>query len=399
MKKFTEFNLQMNTEIVFGRGAEKKTAELIGKYGGGKVMMVYGGGSIKGSGLYRTLTAELEKEGIPFIELSGVQPNPRRSFAEKGLLTARKEGVDFLLGIGGGSSIDTAKAIALGLANDGDFFRFFRGEAPLKMAPVGAVPTISAAGSETSGSSVMVDDVETHMKYSIMYHTARPVFAVMNPELTYTVPVYQKASGIVDILSHVFIRYFTDADCYLGDQYCEGTMRTVVKYGPVACASPTDYEAHAEVMLTASFAHNDVLNLGRYTKNRGGEHALERQLSGFYDTPHGAGLAVVMPAWLQFITDNGNQEQAARVAQFGEKVFDVSPDSADIKGVAVEGIRRFRAWIKSMGMPLTLTELGVPKSDLNDVINRCVENNHGLVPGYLPLNRSAVTKIFTSVAE
>jgi len=226
---------------------------------------------------------------------------------------------------------------------------------------------------------------------------ARPVFALMNPELTYSVPDYQKAAGIIDIISHVFMRYFSDADCYLGDQFCESTMRTVVKYGPVACARPTDYEAHAEIMLAATFAHNDILNTGRYTKNRGGEHALERQLSGHYDTPHGAGLAVVMPAWLQFIAEHGSDKQTARVAQFGTEVFGVEPEE-DIRRTANEGLRRFRGWIDSIGMPLTLSELGIPRGDLGDVIDRCLgDYGSGVVTGYLPLDRKAVTEIFTSI--
>ena len=398
MKKFTDFNFSMCTEIVFGIGAEKKVAGLIRKYGGTKVMFVYGGGSIKKSGLYDTVVNELGSAGITFIELGGVQPNPRRSYAENGLRIAQDEKVDFLLGVGGGSAIDTAKAIALGLAHDGEYWKFFKGVEPLKMAPVGAITTISAAGSETSGASVLVDDVETNRKFGFIYPAVRPIFAIMNPELIYSVPPYQKGAGVADIFSHICMRYFIDADCYLGDQFCEGAMRAVVKYGPIVCASSMNYEAHAEIMLAAAFCQNDLLNLGRYTKNRGGEHALERQLSGHYDTVHGAGLAVIMPAWLQYIVNHGNEAQAARVARFGVKVFDVDPDMADIRDTANEGLRRFRSWIKTIGMPLTLKELGIPKEDLSDLIDRCVNDNGGTLPGFMPLAHNAVAEIFTSIA-
>jgi len=399
MKNFTEYNFDMRTEIVFGKGVEAQVGELVRKHGGTKVMLVYGGGSIKKIGLYDTVINALKSANISIVELSGVQPNPRRSLVDEGLKIALKENVDFVLAIGGGSSIDTAKALALGLANGEDYWKFYKGEVPLKLAPMGAIPTISAAGSETSGSTVIVDDIETKRKYGIMFPVIRPAFAILNPELTYSVSPYQTGVGAVDIFSHAVMRYFIDADCYLGDQYCEATMRTVVKYGPIACNNPNDYESHAELMLASVFSHNDLLNLGRYTKNRGGEHGMERQISGVYDTPHGAGLAVVMPAWLQYIANNGSDAQVARVAQFGVKVFGADPDMANIKDVADDGLRRFRDWIKSVGMPLTLKELGIPKSDLESIVNNHVGGPDGVVPGFMPINHKAATEIFSSVLE
>ena len=388
----------MGTEIVFGKGAEKKTGGLVRKYGGRKVMLVYGGGSVKSSGLFDTIAGTLDEEKIPFIELGGVQPNPRRSLIDTGLRAAMDEKVDFLLAAGGGSAIDTAKTIALGLAHGGGYWQFYKGALPSATFPVGSVLTISAAGSETSCGSVVVDDIETNRKCSMTHDLIRPVFAVMNPELTYSVPPYQTAVGAADIFAHICQRYFIDADCYLGDEYCEGTMRTVVKYGPIACANPGDYEARAELMLAGSFGHNDLLNLGRYTKNRGGEHKLEKQLSGFYDTPHGAGLAVIMPAWLQYIANHGSEKQAARVAQFGVNVFGADFDGADLRGTADEGLRRFRAWLKSIGMPLTLKELGVPTEDIDNMVDRCLEDTDGFVPGYMPFDRKAVREIYSLAA-
>jgi alcohol dehydrogenase YqhD (iron-dependent ADH family) len=340
----------------------------------------------------------LGEGGIPFVELGGVQPNPRRSLAEQGLKTAQAEGVDFLLGVGGGSTIDTAKAIALGLANNGDFWQFYQVARVEKMGAVGTIHTISAAGSETSGSTVLVDDIESGRKRGIMWTPCRPRFAIMNPELTYSVSPYQTGVGSTDILAHTVNRYFQVPASHLGDEYGEGTMRTVVKYAPIAIADPENYEARAELMLAGSFSHNDLTGIGRSGK-RGGEHALESQLSGHYDTAHGAGLAVVMPAWLQYLANHGAPEEVARVAQFGVKVFAVDPDMADVKATADEGLKRFRSWLKSMGMPLTLKELGIPTEDLPEVIQRCLDHNGGIVPGYVDLDKAAVTEIFNSVVE
>jgi alcohol dehydrogenase YqhD (iron-dependent ADH family) len=400
MKDYVNWTFHMYTDILFGKGTEKEAAKMIRKHGGTKVMMVYGGGSIKKNGLYDRAVNSLHEAGIPFVELSGIKPNPLRSLVDRGIKIAQDEKVDFLLGLGGASSIDTAKGIALGLANGGEYWKFYNGVAAEKMAPVGAIHTISAAGSETSGSTVLVDDVGgTGFKRGLMWNPCRPVFAIMNPELTYTVSAWQTGVGAADIMAHTVSRYFSNAPSSLGDEYAEGTMRTVVKYGPLAIAHPTDYEARAELMLTGSFSHNDLTGLGRSSAPRGGEHGLESQLSGYYDTAHGAGLAVVMPPWLHYIVDHGTPAQAARVAQFGVKVFGVSPDMADVPGTAEAGLNRFRSWLKSLGMPLTLKELGVPKEDLDAVVKRCMDVNGGMVRGFMDLDADAVGSIFSSVLE
>lgn len=400
MKVFTNFSYHMYTEILFGKDTQGQVGRMVKKYGGTKVMLVYGGGSIKKSGLYDTVVNALDEERISFVELSGVQPNPRRSLVEKGLKTAQDEKVDFLLGVGGGSAIDTAKAIALGLANDGEYWKFYQGTEPHKMAPVGTIHTISAAGSETSSSSVLLDDLETHHKFGFMYVACRPLFAIMNPELTYTLPAHQTGAGSADIFAHTVMRYFTEPYSYLGDQYCEATFRTVVKYAPVALEKPDDYEARAELMLAGSFSHNDLTSIGRSSIRRGSEHALETQLSGIYDVAHGAGLSVVMPAWLQYLIDYGEPMHVARVAQFGVKVFDVEPDMNNVKDVANEGLVRFRKWLKSIGMPITLKELGVPREDLQSVIDHCIDDKpNRTIVGFMDLGKDAVTRIFSSVVE
>ena len=389
----------MYTEILFGKNTETKAGEMVRKHGGSKVMLVYGGGSIKRSGLYDTVIKALREAGLDFIELGGVQPNPRRSLVEKGLKMAMEEKVDFMLGIGGASSIDTAKGIALGLANDGEYWKFYRGTEPKKMAKVGTIHTLSAAGSETSRSSVLLDDIETHRKFGFMWEVCRPVFAIMNPELTYSVPAFQTGAGSADIVAHTVNRYFMEPSSYLCDQYAEGTMRTVVKYAPIALKNPTDYEARAELMLAGSFSHNDLTGIGRTSVKKGSEHTLETQLAGTYDTAHGAGLSVIMPAWLQYLVNHGEPMHVERVAKFGISVFGVEPDLSDIKATANEGLRRFRAWLKLIGMPITLVELGIPKGDLQKVIDNCNCNNDGIIVGFMDLDKKAVAEIFTSALE
>jgi alcohol dehydrogenase YqhD (iron-dependent ADH family) len=401
MKTFSGYSACLYTDILLGRGTENDAANMVKKHGGTRVLLVYGGGSVKRSGLYDRVTGALKAGGIPWAELSGVQPNPRRSLMEKGVKTALDERADFLLALGGGSAIDTAKAVGLALANGGECWHFYRDGIPAeKMIPVGTISTIAAAGSETSRSSVIVDDVDSGRKMSVNLDCVRPVFAILNPELTCTVPAYQTGAGAADILAHTVMRYFYKDDpvSHLGDEFAEGLMRTVVRYGPLAVARPDDYEARAELMMAAAFSHNDLTSLGR-SGIRGGEHALESQISGYYDTAHGAGLAAVMPAWLQYIARYGSPAQTARVAQFGAGVFGVRADMEDPGAVADTGLRAFRSWVKSIGMPLTLKELGVPKADLPDVIRRCMEHNKGLVQGYMDLDEKAVTGIFSAIIE
>ena len=399
MKNFTNYSLYLYTDILFGKDTEKEAGKMIRKHGGSRVMLIYGGGSVKKSGLFDRVAKAIKDEGLYLTEFGGVKPNPLRSHVEKGIKSAQDEKADFLLALGGGSVIDTAKAIALALANNGEFWKFFSGIPAEKMAPVGVINTIAAAGSETSRSSVIVDDIETNRKRSLVWDCCRPVFAIMNPELTYSVSPYQTGAGAADILAHTVGRFFmkdTPASC-LGDEFAEGLMRTAVKYGPIAVAKPDDYEARAELMLAATFSHNDLTNAGK-SGQRGGEHALEHQFSGHYDTTHGAGLAAIMPAWLQYIVDNGTDRHVARVAQFGVKVFGVSPDMTDIKATANAGLAAFRAWVRSLGMPLTLTELGVPKEEIPAAAKRTADTNKGKISGFLDLDEKAIGAIYASMA-
>jgi len=398
MKKFTNFSFNMCTHIVFGKDTVKQVGNLIKMHGGTKVMFVYGN-FIKTSGLYDKIAEYLKEEKIPFVELTGIKPNPRRSLVEKGLKYAQSENVDFMLAVGGGSTIDTAKAIALGLANNGTYWQFFNGEEPKKMIPVGAISTIASSGSETSGSIVLLDDIESNRKIGNMYPICRPVFAIMDPELTYSLPKFQTGLGAADMFAHTFDRYFIDSASFLGDLYCIGTMKTAIKYGSIAVNDPKNYEARAELMLTASFAHNDVTGIGRSGTRKGSSHGLESQLSGIYDTPHGAGIAAVMPAWLDYLVDYGEDVHVSRVAQFAVDVFDVPAMMDDKKATAKEGIRRLRHWLKSLEMPLTLKELGIPKEDLDDIVLKCRSDKDGIQRGFMDLDKKAVRIIFKSILE
>ncbi len=398
MKKFTDYNLHLYTDIVFGKDTAKQAAAKVKQHGGTKVMLVYGEGSIKRSGLYDIVTGALKAEGIPFVDFGGVKPNPLRSYAMRGLDIARKENVDFLLGIGGGSAIDTAKAIALGLVYEGDIWDFYSGKAaPKSMQKVGAINTIAAAGSETSGSTVLVDDITGMFKKGIMFpNVVRPVFAIMDPSLTFTVSKYQTAAGAADIISHTFERYFTDSSGYLADQFAAGLLRSVIKYTPVAIERPDDYEARAELMLAAAFSHNEITSVGR-----GGygftAHALEAYISGHYDTAHGAGLAMVMPALLEYIVEKGDESKQARVAQFAVDVFGVQPDMTELRSVALEGVNRFRAWNMSIGMPLRLADMGIPESDIPEIVKNTRCNAQGILKGYIDLEKKDVEAIFRSL--
>lgn len=376
-KLFQDFHYLMGTEIVFGRGTELKTGEMIKKYGGTKVLIVMdGGGFIKKSGLFDKVAGSLKQVGIPYVELEGVQPNPRLTLALMGIALCREEQVDFVLAIGGGSTIDTAKTIALQLAYDGDVMDFFRGVVPERMIPVGAVATIAATGSESSGSAVIYDDIDTHTKLSFMYDHIRCKFAILDPEITYTVPAFQTGAGAADIFAHAFDSYMAYSISYLGDSFAEAAMRTAVKYGPLAIREPENYEYRGELLLDASFAHNDTCRIGRDGFPSGGAHLIEAHMTAVFDTAHGAGLSVLMPAILQYGIDH-YEETMPKIAQFANRVFDVAIDPKDLKVTCQAGIDRFRHWLKEeLGMPATLKELArreITDKDMDNIMSRVPE--------------------------
>lgn len=371
-----DFEYYAPTKVEFGKGSESKLAMLLSEQGCKKVLLHYGGGSAERSGLLAVVRSAMREAGCSWVELGGVQPNPRLSLVYRGIELCRAEGVDFILAVGGGSVIDSAKAIGYGLKDDGDVWDFYEGtRRPTACMPVGVVLTIAAAGSEMSNSSVITKEAEGgDLKRSCNSNYARPRFAVMNPELTFTLPDYQTACGCTDILMHTMERYFTSGgNMELTDALAEGLMRTVIANARVLKNKPHDYDARAEVMWASSLSHNGLTGCG----NNGGDwavHGIEHELGGLYDVAHGAGLAAVWTAWAYYVY----KDCLARFYKFAVQVMGVRPCGTR-QEIAREGIDAFNAFLKEIGMPTTLTELGVnPTAEQYKLMaERCAATGNG----------------------
>lgn len=353
------FTYQIPTRFVFGRGAENQVGAEVRAQGGTKVLIHYGGGSAVRSGLIDRVKKSLDEANIQHIELGGVQPNPRDTLIYRGIELARKENIDFVLAVGGGSSIDSSKAIAHGIQYDGDFWDFFCGKAkPAKTTPFGVVLTMAAAGSESSNSCVITQE-STKTKRGLRSELNRPKFAIMNPELAMTLPKYQIASGATDILAHIMERYFTSStDVDLTDRLCEGAMMAVIRAARIAVNDPTDYDAQSQLMWASTIAHNDTVGVGRVQDF--GSHQIEHELSAMYDVAHGAGLAVVFPAWMRYQM----HKNVMRFAQFAQRVYGCSMDFEHPERTAMAGIEAHEHFLRDIGMPLTLKELGARTEDI-----------------------------------
>lgn len=354
------------TRIVFGREAEKRTGELARRFGK-KVLVHYGGGSIKRNGVYDKVIASLKEAGVDFVELGGVQPNPRLSLVREGIRLCKEEGVDLILAVGGGSAIDSSKAIAAGLKYDGDVWDMFLdgSKGPFEALPVGVVLTIPAAGSECSNGCVITAE-EGWLKRDIGGECLVPAFAVMNPEFTFTLPAYQTACGASDILAHMFERYFTQVThTDLTDRLLEAAMRTILIQAPIVLREPENYDARAEVMWTGTIAHNNLLDTGRL--GDWASHNIEHELSGMYDIAHGAGLAIVFPAWMRYCW----KENPARFVQLAVRVFDVDLAFGQTQEIVEEMIRRLENWYRSLGMPVRLHEANIGEDRLREMAKKC----------------------------
>ena len=353
------FVYQLPTKFLFGRGAENEVGREVRALGGTKVLIHYGGGSAVRSGLIDRVKKALDAENIGYVELGGVQPNPRDTMVYKGIALARREGVDFVLAVGGGSSIDSSKAIAHGLQYDGDFWDFFCGKAkPEKTTPLGVVLTMSAAGSESSNSCVITQE-STRTKRGLRSELNRPRFAAMNPELAMTLPPYQIACGATDILAHIMERYFTcETEVDLTDRLCEGAMQAIIRAAKIAVKTPDSYDAQAQLMWGSTIAHNETLGVGRVSDF--GSHQIEHELSALYDVPHGAGLAVVFPAWMRYQLS----KNPMRFAQFAVRVYGCSMDFEHPERTALAGVEAHEAFLREIGMPVTLHELGARTEDI-----------------------------------
>ena len=351
------FTFYSPTFFAFGKDSENKAGELVKRFGGTKVLLHYGGSSAKKSGLIDRIKASLANEGIACVELGGVKPNPRSGLVYEGIDLVRKEGIDFILAAGGGSSIDSAKAIAAGALYDGDFWDLYSGTPITGALPVGTVLTIAAAGSEGSGDSVITKE-EGMFKRGTGSDLIRPKFSILNPALTQTLPPYQTACGITDIMAHLLERYLTNTrDVVTTDRMIEGLLLAMIEESPKVIANPDDYEARANIMWAGMMAHNNSCGVGR--SQDWISHDVEHELSALYDCAHGAGLAVTFPAYLSYVWEH----DAARLVQWATRVWGVEDNKDDPKSVIFEGIARYRAFLKSIGMPQSLQELGGSEED------------------------------------
>ncbi len=383
------FTFQNPTKIIFGKGSEQKLGEEI-KLRGKKVLLHYGGGSIKQNGVYDKVIASLNAAGIEYVELGGVKPNPRLELVYEGIRLCRESGVDFILAAGGGSAIDSAKAIAVGVPYEGDVWDFYTGKAePQATLPVGTVLTLAAAGSEASLSSVITKEDEK-LKRPLDHPLLFPVFSVLNPEFTYSLPSYQTACGIADILAHLMERYFTNVKGVgTTSRLLEGAMKNIIDNGPLALYRPDDYDARSEIMWTGCIAHNNLLNTGRI--GDWASHMIEHELSGFNDVAHGAGLSVVFPAWMKYVYKHDME----LFTQFAVRVWGVEQDFFNREKTVLSAIAKMEAFFKGMGLPVRLKELGIAKNDFRAIADKCrvFDEEAGTVGNFVELTRDDIVKI------
>ena len=387
MNNFTYYN---QTRYVFGHGEYKNIGILLqGKCN--KLLLHYGGGSIKRSGLYDTVVKALQAAGIDFIELGGVKPNPSLRLVREGIALCRAEGVDCVLAVGGGSVIDSAKAIATGVVHEGDVWKLYTHEETLTATPlpVATILTLPAAGSENSPNTVISDE-ESGRKLGYGHEQLRPILSIVSPELFLTLPPEQMAYGACDMLCHIFERYFTNTqDTELTDALCEATMRTIMQQASILRREPQNEAAWAQLAFSGTIAHNNILGVGR--DQSWTCHALEHELSAVYDVAHGAGLAVIVPAYFDTVW----QANPGIFAQWAVNVMGVTP-SRNTERVVKEGIQRLRAWYKELGLPQTMQELGIPADADFAAMARgaCSVRPGGLLPGVRVLNVTEAEEVY-----
>ena len=387
-----DFNYYAPTRVVFGRDSENRIGELVAANGGHKVLIHYGGGSAERSGLLNVVRQQLKSADIDFVELGGVIPNPLLSLVYKGIALCRQENVDFILAVGGGSVIDSAKAIAYGVPYAEDVWDFWCGRAvPQACLPVGAVLTIPAAGSEMSSSCVITKD-EGLIKRGINSDLCRCRFAVMNPERTYTLPAYQTAAGATDIMMHTMERYFSKyEDMTLTDSISEALLRTVKDAALAVMARPDDYRNRAQIMWAGSLAHNDLTECG--TEKDFATHRLEHELSALFGVTHGAGLAALWPSWARYVMNN----HLNRFVQFAVNVMGVTNDFSHPAEVAEKGIRALEDWYRKIGMPTNIHELlnrEITDKEIDIMVDKCSRGGTITLGALEVLDTTAMRKIY-----
>lgn len=382
------FTFKNATKIIFGKGTESTVGAEVKAFSN-KILFVSGGGSIKASGLYDRTVQSLKENGIEFVELFGVKPNPRLSLVREGIRLCRENNIDFILSVGGGSAADTAKAIAVGVSYEGDVWDFYIGKAsPSKALPVGVVLTIPATGTEASNSSVITNE-EGWYKKGLSSEFIRPAFSILNPELTYTLPPYQTACGAADIMAHVMERYFTNVEHVdLTDRLCEATLKTVINNTPKALANPEDYAARAEIMWAGTIAHNDLLSTGRI--GDWASHRIEHELSAIYDIAHGAGLAIIFPAWMKYVY----KHNINRFVQFAVRVWDVDLTFEDSEAIVLEGIRRMTEFFRRIALPVTLADAGIGYDRLEEMADKATNSDMNTQGSFVKLNKADIINIY-----
>lgn len=383
------FEYLLPTRVIFGKGTHHRTGEILKRSGASRILLHYGGGSVRRYGAYDAVSASIREAGVGIVELGGVRPNPRLSLVYEGIRLCRSENVDFILALGGGSVIDSAKAIAMGVAHpERDVWDFFTGVAePRRTMPVGSVLTIPAAGSETSVGCVLTRE-EDRLKRGCSSEAIRPVFTVMNPELTITLPAYQTACGVVDIMAHVMERYFTPTDHVdTTDRLCEAVLLSMIRNAPLALRDPGDYDCRAEIMWCGSVAHSNFLGVGRV--HDWATHQMEHEISAIYDIAHGAGLSILYPAWMRYVY----RTNIDRFAQFAVRVWGV-PGTGDREAIACMGIDRTEAFFSSIGMPTRLSHAGIDASGIEQMARNTVCNNGNRTGFFMPLTLADKMAIF-----
>ncbi len=385
------FTFYSPTYFAFGKDMEKETGALVKRFGGTKVLIHFGGGSVVKSGLLERVKASLDAAGIAHKELGGVKPNPRSGLVYEGIDLCKKEGIDFVLAVGGGSTIDSSKAIAAGTVYDGDFWDFYMGKGRIEKAlPVGTVLTIAAAGSEGSPDSVITKE-EGMLKRGASGDAIRPKFSILNPALTQTLPPYQTAAGITDIMAHLHERYLTNTkDVEVTDRMIEALLLTMIHEGPRVIEDPNNYEARANIMWAGMMAHNNSCGVGR--SQDWNSHNIEHELSALYDCAHGAGLAVTMPAVFRYVY----KHDVMRFAKLATRVWGIQMDFENPERTALEGIDALAAFLKKIGMPGNFEELGAKQEDIPKLVDVLCNGNGrpGSISGFVTLNEEDCTKIY-----
>ena len=387
-----DFKYYAPTEVVFGKDAEEHLVEMINKYGGKKVLVHYGGHSAERSGLLASVREKLNAAGIAFVELGGVKPNPRLTLVHEGIKLCRKENVDFILAVGGGSVIDSSKAIAYGVKYDGDVWDIYaRKYVPTEMLPVGVILTIPAAGSEMSDSSVITKE-DGDLKIGYSNNICRPKFAIMNPVRTFTLPPYQTACGATDIMMHTMERYFGKVDdMTLIDNIAEALMRTVKDSVFHVLDDPEDYRNRTCIMWASSLGHNDLTGDRSYADFA--THQIEHELSAMFDVAHGAGLAAVWPSWARYVMD----ENVSRFARFAVNVMGVPNDFTDTKATAMAGVEAVEKFYRAIGMPTNIHELigrEITDDEIKELARKCSHDDGRTIGGFKILDRHDMEEIY-----